>query len=59
MAKKTKKKKELPPFDYKRYINDEIEDKAFLYYILSNKIILKDEKEVENLYKNFLEGGIR
>ena len=59
MAKKTKKKKELPPFDYKRYINDEIKDKAFLYYILSNKIILKDEKEVENLYKNFLEGGIR
>lgn len=59
MVKKTKKKKELPPFDYKKYINDEIKDKAFLYYVLSNKIILKDEKDVEILYNKFLKGGIR
>ena len=58
MAKK-KKKKELPPFDYKKYIDDEIKDKAFLYYVLSNKIVLKDDKEVEGLYNKFLEGGIR
>lgn len=58
MARK-KKKKELPPFDYKRYIDDEIKDKAFLYYILSNNIILKDEKDVKGLYKKFLDGGIR
>ena len=57
MAKK-KKQKELPPFDYKKYINDEIKNKAFLYYILSNGIILKDKKDVENLYKKFLNGGI-
>lgn len=58
MAKK-KKKRELPPFDYKKYINDKIKDKAFLYYVLSNGIILKDKKNVENLYKKFLDGGIR
>lgn len=58
MAKK-RKKRELPPFDYKKYINDEIKDKAFLYYILSNNIILKDEKDVKDLYKKFLDGGIR
>lgn len=57
MAKK-KKQKELPPFDYKKYIDDEIKNKAFLYYILSNGIILKDKKDVENLYKKFLNGGI-
>lgn len=57
MAKK-RKRKELPPFDYKRYINDEIKDKAFLYYILSNGIILKDEKDTKDVYKKFLEGGI-
>ena len=57
MAKK-KKQKELPPFDYKGYIDEKIKDKAFLYYVLSNGIILKDEKEVEDLYKKFLDGGI-
>lgn len=54
MAKKGKKK-ELPPFDYKKYINDKIKDKAFLYYVLSNKIIFKEENEVEILYKKFLD----
>lgn len=58
MARKTKKKKELPPFDYKKYINDEIKDKAFLYYILSNNIILKDEKDVKGLYKKFLDNKL-
>lgn len=53
------KKKKKVSFDYRKYINDEIKDKAFLYYILSNKIILKDEKDVENVYKKFLDGGIR
>lgn len=57
MAKK-KKQKELPPFDYKKYINDEIKDKAFLYYILSNEIILRSKKDAEGLYKKFLDGGI-
>lgn len=57
MARK-KKKKELPPFDYKKYIDEEIKDKAFLYYILSNNIILKDEKDVKGLYKKFLDNKL-
>ena len=57
MAKK-KKRDELPPFDYKEYIDDKIKNKSFLYYVLSNGIILKNEKDVENLYKKFLDGGI-
>ena len=57
MAKK-KNKKELPPFDYKKYIDEEIRDKAFLYYILSNNIILKNKKEIENLYKKFLDNKL-
>ena len=57
MARK-KKKKELPPFDYKEYIDEEIKDKAFLYYILSNNIILKDEKDVKGLYKKFLDNKL-
>lgn len=57
MAKKKKENK--VSFDYKKYINDEIKDKAFLYFILSNRIILKDEKDAEDVYKKFLDGGIR
>lgn len=57
MAKKKKENK--VSFDYKKYINDEIKDKAFLYFILSNGIILKDEKDAEDVYKKFLDGGIR
>lgn len=59
MAKKKKKKENKVSFDYKKYINDEIKDKAFLYFILSNGIILKDEKDAEDVYKKFLDGGIR
>lgn len=59
MAKQKKKKENKVSFDYKKYINDEIKDKAFLYFILSNGIILKDEKDVEDVYKKFLDGGIR
>lgn len=57
MAKKKKENK--VSFDYKKYINDKIKDKAFLYFILSNGIILKDEKDAEDVYKKFLDGGIR
>lgn len=60
MAKKKKEEKEDKiSFDYKKYIDDKIKDKDFLYYILSNKIILKDEKDTEDVYKKFLNGGIR
>lgn len=59
MAKKKKKKENKVSFDYKKYINDEIKDKAFLYFILSNGIILKDEEDAEDVYKKFLDGGIR
>lgn len=60
MAKKKKEKKEDKiSFDYKKYIDDEIKDKDFLYYILSNGIILKDEEDTEDVYKKFLNGGIR
>lgn len=59
MAKKKKNKENKVSFDYKKYINDEIKDKAFLYFILSNGIILKDEKDAEDVYKKFLDGGIR
>ena len=60
MAKKKKEKKEeKASFDYIEYIKDKIDDSAFLYYILSNKIVLKSEEDVEKLYKKFLEGGIR
>lgn len=57
MAKKKKENK--VSFDYKKYINDEIKDKAFLYFILSSGIVLKDEKDVKDVYKKFLDGGIR
>ncbi len=59
MAKKKKKKEDKISFDYKKYIDDKIKDKDFLYYILSNGIILKDEKDAEDVYKKFLNGGIR
>lgn len=59
MAKKKKNKENKVSFDYKKYINDEIKDKAFLYFILSNGIILKDEEDAEDVYKKFLDGGIR
>lgn len=58
MAKKKKKKESKVSFDYKKYIDDEIKDKAFLYFILSNGIILKDEKDAKDVYKKFLDGGI-
>lgn len=59
MAKKKRKKENKVSFDYKKYINDEIEDKAFLYYVLSNGIVLKDEKDVKDVYKKFLDGEIK
>lgn len=59
MAKRKKKKENKVSFDYKKYINDEIKDKAFLYFILSNGIILKDEKDVKDVYKKFLDGEIK
>lgn len=58
MAKQKKEKKE-DFFDYKKYIKEEIKDPDFLYYILSNKIIFKEKKDVDELYKKFLDGGIR
>lgn len=61
MAKQKKKKKEVKEdsFDYKKYIKEEIKDPDFLYYILSNKITFKEKKDVDELYKKFLDGGIR
>lgn len=58
MAKQKKEKKE-DSFDYKEYIKEEIKDPDFLYYILSNKITFKEKKDVDELYKKFLDGGIR
>ena len=55
---KTKKKKKEDSFDYKEYIREEIKDPDFLYFILSNKITFKEEKDIEEEYKKYLEGGI-
>ena len=59
MAKQKKEKKREDSFDYKKYIKEEIKDPDFLYYILSNKITFKEKKDVDELYKKFLDGGIR
>lgn len=59
MAKQKKKKENKVSFDYKKYIKEEIKDPDFLYYILSNKITFKEKKDVDELYKKFLDGGIR
>ena len=61
MAKKKKEKKEEKeevPFDYIEYINESIErPKAFIYYLTVNDIIIKDEKELEKVYKKYNELG--
>ena len=54
----TEDKKITSSFDYKKFINSNYDTpKAFIYYIISNKLKVKSKEDVEEIYKEYLEKG--
>lgn len=55
-----KKKAKEPKFDFKEYVNENFDNpKAFIYYLITNRVKINNEKELEKIYKQYkILGGI-